>query len=148
VCLQSVQSIFSRVNRRIVTLCKIINFHVGILCIKCTVPFILGNFTPNPSPVAAMVPGQETGAVPKQSATAAVPVAPLFSNSSIYPNAYALPHHGPLQPVQAPFFPNPVPMPFRPTSVPNAFPRQEFMHHHPVRKYCITDCVLKGEVVF
>ena len=128
---------------------------------KCNVLFILGNVTPNPSAIAAKVLGPETGAVPKQSATAPAPVAPPFSNSiatapapvappfsnSIYPNAFALPHHGPLQPVPASCFPNPLPVPFPATSVPNPFPRQEFSHHPPMSKYCITDCLLKGEVV-
>jgi len=106
------------------------------------------NVTPNPTAVAANVPGPETGAVPKPSATAAVPVTPTFSNNGIYPNAYALPHHGPLQPVQAPFFPNPQrmpfpspqPMAFPATSVPNPFPRQEFIQH-PHLKPHIADAV-------
>lgn len=144
VCLQPIST---RVNR-IITLCKIINIHVDILCIKCNVPFILGIVTQNPSVVAAKVPGPETGAVPKQPATASVPVAPSNSNSSIYPNAYALPYHGPLQPVQASFFPHPLPMHFPAATVPNQFPRQEFIQHPQMSKYCITDCLLKDEVVF
>ena len=139
VCLQSVST---RVNR-IITLHKTINIHVDILCIKCNALSILGNVTPNPSAVAAKVPGPETGVVPKQSATASAPVAPPFSNNSIYPNAFALPHHGPLQPVMASCFPNPLPMHFPATSVPNPVP-QEFMRHPAVSKYCITDSLVKG----
>jgi len=100
------------------------------------------NVTPNPSAVAAKVAGPETGAVPKQSATASVPVALPFSNNSIYPNAYALPHHGPLQPVPAPCFPNPLPMPFPAATAPNPFPRQEFMQHPPMKPH-IADSVNK-----
>lgn len=100
------------------------------------------NVTPNPSAIAAKVPGPETGAVPKQLATATVPVVPPFSNNSLYPNAYALPHHGPLQPVPASFFPNPLPMPFAAATVPNPFPQQEFIHHPPMKPY-IADAVNK-----
>lgn len=100
------------------------------------------NVTPNPSAIAAKVPGPETGAVPKQLATATVPVVPPFSNNSLYPNAYALPHHGPLQPVPASFFPNPLPMPFAAATVPNPFPQQEFIHHPPMKPH-IADAVNK-----
>jgi hypothetical protein len=60
-----------------------------------------------------------------------------------------MPHHVPLQPVQAPFFPNPMPMPFPCPPVPNPYPQQEFMQRHPpMSKYYITDCWMKGDVVF
>lgn len=105
------------------------------------------NVIPNPSAVPAKVPGPETGAVPKQPATVSAPIAvhdtvPL-SNNNIYPTVFPMPHHVPLQPVQAPFLPTPQPMPFPAPSVPNLYPQQGLMQQHPHMKPHIADAVNK-----
>jgi len=90
------------------------------------------NVTPNPSAVTANVSGPETGAVPKQPATTAVPVLPpLSNNNNLYPNIFPLPHHVPLQPMPTQCFPNPMPGRFPGPSAPAPFPQQQFMQRHP-----------------
>jgi hypothetical protein len=114
--------------------------------------FIADNIIPNPSAGASRVPAAETGAVPKQSSATCASTADHnsvpSSSSNVYPNIFPQPTHVPLQPAQAPLAPHPPHMPVHSNSVFNPVPPQAFMQHPPISKYCISDWLIKGEMVF